>query len=776
MIRTSALMRVRGRVSQVLVMCLAGMLAVVGAGLMLAGVTPSFAATDSSATVSADALPTVQVDGVVFEQAIIGDIVYAVGSFSTARPAGAPPGEQTVPRSNVLAYNLTTGALVESFAPSTNGRVLTVATSPDGSKLYIGGEFTSVNGVSRARIAAIDPMTGATDGNFRPNVNWRVSTIATHGSTVYFGGWFSAVGNQSRTRLAAVDGATGALRGWAPVADDAVEAMVISPDGSHIAVGGRFSTLNGSSDPGTGMGLLRASDGASLPWAVNSVVRNRTDGGISTLTTDGEAVYGTGWDYGGYSNFEGTFSASWNGGAINWIEDCHGDTHSVVPHQGVVYIAGHPHSCSGVGGFPETSPRSHYRSLAFSTEATGVLRPEPSGSTYFNFGGQPAPSLLNWFPDLNIGSYTGQNQGPWTVSASGEYVAFGGEFTQVNGGAQQGLVRFTMRDTAPNKRGPRLSGTQFPVTATSSEPGNVSLSWQANHDQDDEILQYKIIRDGNTVAPVGTVEGKSRFYDRPDMSYQDTSVAAGSHTYRIVATDPAGNTAASAPVTVTVAGDTNPEEPTEPTDGTVLLEDLFDRTGTGWGSPTEGVTWTTSGMAFSTGEGRGTASWTKPGTTGTASLTGMEALLDTDVTTNATLVPVPNGGGGYLVLRSRAGDGDEYRATTKVTSSGGVTISLGASVDGSEQKLASQTVAGLTYAAGDRLSIRVSTTGANPTTVRMKVWKSGTTEPTAWNLEPTSSTAELQDGGGLGMRYYVSSSATNGPGELLVEDFVVRDP
>src|SRR5687767_1200043 len=71
-------------------------------------------------TVALDALPTVQVDGVVWAQAVVGTTVYAVGSFTTARPAGAAAGVNTVTRSNALAYNLTTGVLNTSWAPSLN--------------------------------------------------------------------------------------------------------------------------------------------------------------------------------------------------------------------------------------------------------------------------------------------------------------------------------------------------------------------------------------------------------------------------------------------------------------------------------------------------------------------------------------------------------------------------------------------------------------------------------------------------------------------------------
>src|SRR3954447_20545312 len=72
-------------------------------------------------TVSADALPTVQADGGVWAQAVVGNTVYAGGKFTTARPAGSAAGTNTVNRNNLLAYDIRTGDLVASFAPNLNG-------------------------------------------------------------------------------------------------------------------------------------------------------------------------------------------------------------------------------------------------------------------------------------------------------------------------------------------------------------------------------------------------------------------------------------------------------------------------------------------------------------------------------------------------------------------------------------------------------------------------------------------------------------------------------
>ena len=76
--------------------------------------------------VSADPLPTVQINGVVWDQEIVGNTVYVVGNFSQARPAGSPAGANQTARANVLAYNLTTGALIPGFVANTNNQVRTV--------------------------------------------------------------------------------------------------------------------------------------------------------------------------------------------------------------------------------------------------------------------------------------------------------------------------------------------------------------------------------------------------------------------------------------------------------------------------------------------------------------------------------------------------------------------------------------------------------------------------------------------------------------------------
>ncbi|WP_312169013.1 hypothetical protein [Microbacterium sp.] len=305
--------------------------ALIASGLVLA---PAAASADTApveatvpATVSTDVLPTVQVNGIVWDQVIVGNTVYAAGQFATARPAGAAVGVNEVARNNVIAYDIRTGAMT-SFAPNVNGQVRSIAASPDGKRLYIGGDFTAVNGSTRNRVAAFDIPAGTLVGSWAPSVNASVRAITATNSAVYFTGIFGRVASNDRVRAAAVS-STGALLPWAPQLDNRGNDVVVSGDGTKVALAGHFTTVNGSSNPGYGMALVDATTGGLLPFAANSIVRNGgADAAIWSLTTDGDNLYGTGYHFGAGGNLEGIFKSDWATGGLTWVEDCHGDTYS----------------------------------------------------------------------------------------------------------------------------------------------------------------------------------------------------------------------------------------------------------------------------------------------------------------------------------------------------------------------------------------------------------------------------------------------------------------
>ncbi|MGB7980662.1 MAG: LamG-like jellyroll fold domain-containing protein [Candidatus Nanopelagicales bacterium] len=533
-------------------------LALLAGGLI--GVVPAQADTlppdpGTPTTFSADPLPTVQIDGVVWSQAIIGNKVYAAGNFATARPAGSAAGVNTVVRSNLLAYDITTGVLDSTFLASANAQVRAIKAAPDGSKLFIGGDFTQVNGVARARIAAVNPTTGALVSAFNPPaVNSPVRALEVSANALYLGGTFTAVSTSARRFAAAVNPTTGALLPWDPSPDSTVFSFTLNHSKSKLIMGGMFQNIG--TTPAQGLGALDPASGAVLPWATTNVVRNvGPNAAITSLTSDADGVYGTGFVFGSTGNLEGAFRADNETGEIIWLQDCHGDHVASYPLDDVVYFASHAHYCGNVGGFPQTQPWTMYHSTAFTKQATGTVKgPDPYG--YFNFGGNPAPTLLNWFPKWwGAGSYTGQGNAGWSITGAGKYMAYGGEFTAVNSRFQQGLVRFAKTDIAPNKEGPVPDDGLTP-SATSVRAGEVRIGWQAAHDRDNELLTYKVYRNYTalTNTPVCETTAQSTFWNRPSLSCTDkTAVPGTEYNYRVFAFDPFGNRATRNTTSVTVA-------------------------------------------------------------------------------------------------------------------------------------------------------------------------------------------------------------------------------
>ena len=224
-------------------------------------------------TVSADVMPTVQIDGVVWAQEIVGNVVYVGGEFSNARPAGAAINTNETPRANFLAYDLNTGALITGIRFDTNGPVKSLELSPDGSRLYVGGQFTRLGAQVRNRLAAINLADNTIVANFNPALNATVNAIDATADRVYVGGLFTAVGSTSRDRLAAFDVNGGLIAAWDPRVDRSITSLVVSPDNAKVAIGGSFEVLNGSTTY-RGLAFVNASNGDTLSMGAGNRIRS----------------------------------------------------------------------------------------------------------------------------------------------------------------------------------------------------------------------------------------------------------------------------------------------------------------------------------------------------------------------------------------------------------------------------------------------------------------------------------------------------------------------
>jgi PKD repeat protein len=536
-----ARLRAFGSVATVVAMTVSG-LAISTLTGPAATAAPGPVESSSAGVVTADPLPTAQINGVVWSQAVVGNTVYAGGNFTKARPAGAAAGTQEVARTHLMAYDLTTGVMT-SFAPVLNGQVKSVVASPDGTRLYVGGDFTTINGGTRSRIAAFDltkPTPELVTG-FLAAADYTVNAIAATNSTVYIGGDFNNARGVARKKLAAFSAADGSLLGWAPTADRKVNALVMTPDQTKVVIGGAFTNLNNAAAYGTAM--VDAATGASKTWKANSLIRDYGDkAAILALSTDGTNIYGNGYVYNGTGNLEGAFSASPADGTIKWIEDCHGDSYGTFApgnNTDVMYVVSHAHYCGNVGGQPQTDPWSYQRGMAFTKSVQGTLSNNGDGA-YYNFSGNPSPSVVSWFPLIAMGSFTGQYQGAWNVTGNDQYVVLGGEFPSVNGVNQQGLVRFAVQPISKGTK-PVYSGANMVPTISSIGAGAIRATLTTNWDRDDSMLEYQLVRDGKVV---NTGAASSTFWNRGKVTVSDSGLTAGTtYKYQIVTVDSAGNTA-----------------------------------------------------------------------------------------------------------------------------------------------------------------------------------------------------------------------------------------
>jgi hypothetical protein len=129
-------------------------------------------------------------------------------------PRRVRPADEHATANNLLAYDIRTGDLVASFAPGPQRPGAGDRPSPDGSRVYVAGEFTKANGVNRYRIAAYSTSTGALVTTWAPRSTSR-PRARRHRLGGYVGGAFSTANGVARTRLAAFNPSNGALLSWA---------------------------------------------------------------------------------------------------------------------------------------------------------------------------------------------------------------------------------------------------------------------------------------------------------------------------------------------------------------------------------------------------------------------------------------------------------------------------------------------------------------------------------------------------------------------------------
>ena len=202
----------------------------------------------------------------------VGNKIIAVGKFTTVSHGGV-----SYTRNNIFAYDATSGAVDTAFVPNVGtSEVFDVADAGDGN-IFIGGAFSSVNGVSKTkRIAKINTTTGAPVTTFKsPSPNIAISDIQVSNGRLVIAGGFTTIAAQPRSLMAALNPTTGADTGFINFTfsdtwnGDAlgIKHFDISDDGSRLVAVGNWRNVDGQSRPQIMMADLSGATATLSAWS-----------------------------------------------------------------------------------------------------------------------------------------------------------------------------------------------------------------------------------------------------------------------------------------------------------------------------------------------------------------------------------------------------------------------------------------------------------------------------------------------------------------------------
>lgn len=176
--------------------------------------------------------------------AVSGRRLFVGGNFRTV--SGAP-------RNGLAALDAATGALDETWDPKVLGdpnssrfsNVLAIVAT--NLRVFVSGDFSSVDGVSVPRFAALTASTGTVDRGWNSNGGGTntigsasVLTMAPYRQRLYLGGDFTTFAVAERHGFAAVSESTGKLTEAFDSQAPTSVVLTLSVSGSRLFVGGRF--------------------------------------------------------------------------------------------------------------------------------------------------------------------------------------------------------------------------------------------------------------------------------------------------------------------------------------------------------------------------------------------------------------------------------------------------------------------------------------------------------------------------------------------------------
>jgi PKD repeat protein len=207
----------------------------------------------------------------------------------------------------------------------------------------------------------------------------------------------------------------------------------------------------------------------------------------------------------------------------------------------------------------------------------------------------------------------------------------------------------------------------------------------------------------------------------------------------------------------------------------VLAADAFGRTvPSGFGTADVGGSWSHSGTQtnFAVNGGAGQVTLPTANLARAATLAGANGG-NVELAVDLSLDKPPTGGGTYWGVVLRKVGNSEYRLRLRVRP--GITnLQILRVSGGAETVLEAITLPG-EYAANSVAHFRFRATGSGTTTLQGRVWFDGAAEPGTWQIQATDSTAgTLQGPGGVGVHAYVTSTITNAPIVMSVDNLTAQ--
>lgn len=319
--------------------------------------------------------PNVKDDNVghsaVYALAQSGNTLYAGGRFQRVTDAS---GTTSYTRFNIMGFDASNGTMT-AFAPNVNGDVWAI--EPGGTSLFIGGTFTSVNGVARRGIAKIDATTGLVDPAFNANLpSGRVTQIRLVNGRLIIGGTFPK-------KLMALDPLNGADTGYINLSIQGSVAgslagpteiyrFTVDPAGTRLVGIGNFTTVAGQARSRAFMADLGSTSATLDPWYYQPL-QNMCSGGHAPdylrdvdFSPDGTYFVMVSTGYiplsGGLgrdicdaaARFETNLATPYR---PTWINYTGGDTiHSTAVTGSAVYVNGHNRWLDNPGGHNDAGP------------------------------------------------------------------------------------------------------------------------------------------------------------------------------------------------------------------------------------------------------------------------------------------------------------------------------------------------------------------------------------------------------------------------------------